>query len=122
MKIAVFKIFSLYMFNIFCELKSSLVCSKRVLLLTIRIECLFKNGLVLYNKPIFLAILFSVYLISKINVHLIKLQGTLLIPLFLPPYHLLAPWEANVEDHLFYLAYGIENTLFCQRLMKVYLH
>ena len=28
------------MFNIFCELKSSLVCSKSVLLLTIRIACL----------------------------------------------------------------------------------
>ena len=27
-----------------------------------------------------------------------------------------------MEDHLFYLAYEIENTLLCQRLMKVYLH
>ena len=40
MKIAVFKIFNLYMFNIFCELKSSLVSSKRVLLLT-RIACFY---------------------------------------------------------------------------------
>ena len=43
MKIAVFKIFSFYMFNnIFCELKISLVCSKRVLLLTIRISCFYR--------------------------------------------------------------------------------
>ena len=45
-----------------------------------------------------------------------------MIPLFPPLYHLLAPWEAEMEDHLFYLAYEIENTLLCQRLMKVYLH
>ena len=38
----------------------------------------------------------------KICVHVIKLQGTLLIPPSLPCYHLLRTWEAKVEDHLFY--------------------
>ena len=51
-----------------------------------------------------------------------RLQRTLLIPFFLPRYHLLTIWEAKEEDHLFYLAYGIGNTLFCQHLMKFYLH
>ena len=43
-----------------------------------------------------------------------RLQGALLIPFFLPRYHLSITWETKVEDHLFYLSYGIENTLFCQ--------
>ena len=46
---------------------------------------------------------------SKICVHVIKLQGTLLIPPSLPCYHLLRTWEAKVEDHLFYLSYETEN-------------
>ena len=46
---------------------------------------------------------------SKICVHVIKLQGTLLIPPFLPCYHLLRTWEAKVEDHLFYLSYETKN-------------
>ena len=87
-------------------------------------ECLPKNGLALYNKPILLAISFLVYLIcyfedkwSSDKTTRNSIDSTL--STFLS---LLAPWEARVEDHLFYLAYGIENTLFCQRLMKVDLH
>ena len=62
------------------------------------------------------------YVFSKANVHLIRLQGTLLIPLSLPPYHLLTTWEAKMNDHLFHLSYGTKNNLFCQSLMKVYRH
>ena len=49
------------------------------------------------------------HVLSKINIHLIILQGTLSIPLFLPSYYLLRTWEAKMEGYLFYLAYGIEN-------------
>ena len=45
-----------------------------------------------------------------------------MIPLFVPRYYLLTTWEVKVEDQLFYLVYEIENTLSCQRLMKVCLH